>query len=162
MVSWLQGGLKIGMLKLGVEQRELLESLNIMWKWSDEVEQKEFFDTEHLLPDKYSCNPHCTEKIPRGRESESVMRDISAYLQWMLFTNTACYSKDWDCQPNVHLFCYPSAAADSWVEVNLWIFRFRWGFYNKAKEERESGKQIWLWVLLQLSSVILEHSLALK
>lgn len=30
VVSWLQGGLKIGMLKLGVEQRELLESLNIM------------------------------------------------------------------------------------------------------------------------------------
>lgn len=42
-------GLKTGMLKVGMEQRDLMESLNMEWKWSNEVEQKECFDTEHIL-----------------------------------------------------------------------------------------------------------------
>lgn len=68
-------------------------------------------------------------------------------------------SKDGDSQPNVHIF---SSAADNCAEANLWIFRFRWDFYNKAQEEGECRNQIWLLVLLKLSSVIVGHSLALK
>jgi len=49
------------------------------------------------------------------------------------------------------------------VQQRTWgIFRFREGFYGKAEEKGESRSQIWLWVLLQLSAVILGHSLALS
>lgn len=114
--------------------------------------------------DKYSCNSHCTAKIPRNEESESVMRDISAYLQCSMgFTNTVCFSLEGNCQPYVHIYLYPSSAAVSSAEVTLQILRFRWAFFfNKAQKEGEFRNQLWLWVILQLPSAILGHSVALK
>lgn len=86
--------------------------------------------TLNTYSDKYSCNSHCTAKIPRDGESESVMGDISAYLQCsMLFTDTVCYSLEGNSWPNVHIYLYPSSAADSYAEVTLQIFRFRWAFF---------------------------------
>lgn len=93
--------------------------------------------------DKYSCNSHCAAKIPRNEESESVMRDISAYLQCSMgFTNTVCFSLEGNCQPYVHIYLYPSSAAVSSAEVTLQILRFRWAFFlirHRRKENSETS-----------------------
>lgn len=131
-----------------MEQRNLMESLNMseneVMKWNrmDDL-------TLNTYSDKYSCNSHCPAKIPRDEESESIMRDISAYLQCSLrSTNTVCYSLGGSCQPNVHIYLYPCSAAVSCAEGTWQVFRFRWAFFffflNKAQEEGEFRNQLWL------------------
>lgn len=114
-------GLKTGMLKVGMEQRDLVESLNMEWN------MKQWSGTEgmiwcwtHILISTAATHT-VLQKFPEMKSQKVWWGTLVRTYNVMHFTNTVCSSLEGNCQPNVHTYLYPSSAAVSCAEMTLQI-----------------------------------------